>query len=680
MTISRRDFLARSAAVPAVATAAGPRLWAAEAGWSLPPKEKVKVLDNTWIPLKDGTRLNARMWIPESADKKPVPVVWEYHPYGRFPWEGIWGQTLAQYGIAYARVDARGGADSDGVMLDEYLEQELDDGVETIAWLARQKWCNGSVGQRGLSWGGINTLGIAAKAPPALKAIMPMGCCDIRFTDDAHYIGGGVGLTNFQWGVQFKGVMARPPNPKYHGSDWEKLWQKRLDSAPAILDKWMSHQRYDEFWQHGSIERDYGAIKCPVYIVDGWIDTYSNIVGRMLTNLKVPRKGLVGPWGHTFPNFVTPGPGLDWEWEEVRWWTQWLKGSETGIMKEPMLRAYMEEKTPWEVYPKDVPGKWIAEDVWPSPRITPKLLHLDTGRLSPSAGSTAMVTYVADKIVGMCTQEWLPFPPGGLPTDQTPDDKLSLTFDSDPLEDDLEILGYPKARIRVRANVKVAKLTVRLTEVTPDGKSWLVSYGLLNLTHREGHEHLVPLVPGQDYDVEITMFMCGHRFAKGNKIRAAVSEGLWPLVWPSPEVATFGITLGQSVIELPARQPPATEAPFPIPPIASMEPGTMGRHPNITITGPDAKTGLITIERRIPEFGGVEVLEASGLDPNAGVWRGEVKRDFKFDTGDVCTLMTTFELTSTVDQFRVKESVTAMKDGKTIFTRAADNLIKRDLM
>ncbi len=391
-----------------------------------------------------------------------------------------------------------------GIMVDEHAPPELNDGVAVIAWLARQPWSNGSVGMRGISWGGINTLQVAAMAPPELKAIMPMGCCDIRFTDDAHYIGGALGLTNFQWGVQFKGVMSAPPDPEIVGPQWAEMWRRRADATPAILAEWVSHQHYDAYWQRGSIAVDYQNIKCPVYIVDGWIDTYSNVIGRLLENLTVPRKGLIGAWGHNYPDAVNPGPGLDWAYEEVRWWQQWLAGIDTGIMDEPMLRAYLPDATPWEVYPKDVPGRWVAEAVWPSPRLLPTVWHLNpAGKLSQQAAKPESVRYVADKIVGLDKLQWLPFPPSGLPSEQSRDDGNSLVFNSPRLDSDIEILGYPIAKIRVASNVAVAKLAVRMTDVTPENKSWLVSYGLLNLTHRESHEHPSALEPGEFYDVEL---------------------------------------------------------------------------------------------------------------------------------------------------------------------------------
>ena len=280
MTITRRDFLMTSGALVAggVVSSGVRATPSSDGAWILPRKRPFKVIENEWLPLRDGTRLAVRLWIPEAADRRPVPVVWEYLPYRKR--DGVRARddatalNLAPYGIAFARVDVRGTGDSDGVISDEYSHAELSDGVDCVAWLAKQRWSNGSVGMRGISWGGINSLQIAALAPPALKAIMPMGCVDNRFTGDAHYIGGALATENFKWGTYFKVDMAGPPDPEISGKDWEKKWRRRLDATPAILERWTSHQRYDEYWQRGSVAVDYSRIRCPVYVVSGWLDPY----------------------------------------------------------------------------------------------------------------------------------------------------------------------------------------------------------------------------------------------------------------------------------------------------------------------------------------------------------------------------------------------------------------------
>ncbi len=702
MTTSRRNLLLGSlAAVPTLAAASllG-RATAADSDtkWQLPAKRSFKVVESEWIPMADGIRLSARLWIPEGAEQSPVPVVFEYIPYRKRDAyrarDDVWGPQLAQYGVAYARVDVRGSGDSEGVIVDEYSVPELNDGVAIVAWLARQPWSNGSVGMRGISWGGINTLQVAAMAPPELKAIMPMGCCDIRYTDDAHYIGGALGQTNFEWGVGFKGVMSGPPDPDIVGPQWAAMWRKRLDATPAILSEWLSHQRYDAYWQRGSIAVDYAQIKCPVYVVDGWIDTYSNPVGRLLEKLRVPRKGLIGPWGHSYPDQVSPGPGLDWIYEEVRWWQQWLQGKDTGIMDEPMFRAYMPYTTPWEVYPNDIPGRWVAEPVWPSPHAVSRTWHLNGGAaLSHNAGALERVDYVGDKIVGLNKPQWLPFPPSGMPTEQSVDDSKSLVFDSVPLESDIEILGYPLARIRVAANVPVAKLVVRMTDLNPEGKSWLVSYGLLNLTHRESHEQPSALVPGEFYDVELKLFMTAHRFKRGHRIRIALSESLWPMVWPSPKIATLTFELGTSSIVLPTRAAPRAEPPFPIPVRHSPPPSTAsalkGRPEDVVRRDP---SGRLTVERNSPESsyvlpgvgttltrGGGESSEIVEGQPNSCVWRQKITSGISRGEWS-CRVETAYELTSTESAFHLKETLIASRAGEILFQQDVTSKIDRDLL
>ena len=586
------------------------------------------------------------------------------------------------------RVDIRGTGNSEGVIVDEYDVPELTDGVQVIAWLARRSWSNGSVGMRGISWGGINALQIAAMRPPELKAIMPMGCVVNRFTDDAHYMGGAYGEQNLGWGTAFKGDMAGPPDPQIVGARWEAMWRQRLEATPAILQTWSTHQRYDSYWKRGSIATNYAAIQCPVYVVDGWGDPYSNIIGALLANLKVPCKGLIGPWGHVFPNLATP-LGLDWPHEEVRWWQQWLEGTSTGIMDEPMLRVYLMYKADSEAFPGEVPGRWVGEDVWPSPRTADSNLYFDAGgRLSPNPKSRDHIKYVGDKIVGLTKPQWV----YGRPTEfeQSPDDRNSLLFDSAPLDHDLEILGNPKAKIRVSSDVPVAQIAVRLTEVTPAGKSWLVSYGVMNLTRRDSMEQPTALKTGEFYDIELPLYMIAHRFKKGNRIRVAVSAGLWPLIWPSPQIATLHIALGASHLVLPVRPMPAMEAPFTIPVVHEVNaPLTTPQHarmPTRDATGrirydsdaaPD--TSFISAVGTTTTTASSRIIEVTEGEPTSCRMKFDRMNRWKHGDWD-CTIQFGGDLTATAEEFHVKEWVVAKKGDVEIFRRETPSTIKRDLL
>jgi putative CocE/NonD family hydrolase len=714
MTISRRNVLFGTAASASLAAIGGPlalsspRSGSASA-WRLPAKQPFKVIENEWIPMQDGVRLAARIWMPAQAESHAVPVVWEYLPYRL--WDDLrWrddktGENLAPYGVAFVRVDIRGTGNSEGIMVDEYDVPELTDGVQVIAWLARQSWSNGSVGMRGISWGGINALQIAAMQPPELKAIMPMGCVVDRYTDDAHYMGGAYGEQNMGWGASFKGHMAAPPDPQVVGAGWEAMWRQRLDATPAILQTWSTHQRYDAYWKRGSIATDYAAIKCPVYVIDGWGDPYESIIGDLLANLKVPRKGLIGPWGHIFPNLATP-LGLDWPYEEVRWWQQWLEGKETGIMNEPMFRVYMMYEADSEAFPAEVPGRWVAEHVWPSPRNRPSNLYFDAGgRLSANPNSRDHIKYVGDKIVGLTKPQWV----YGRPTEfeQTPDDRNSLLFDSAPLDSDLEILGLPIAKIRVSADVPVAQIAVRVTEVTPEGKSWLVTYNVLNLTRRDSMEQPTALKPGEFYDVELPLYMIAHRFKRGNRIRVAVSESLWPLIWPSPQIATLHIALGASHLVLPVRPIPGKEAPFTIPVIhaaSDKDKGARGyanglqwvKTPLTNPTLPQMPTRDATGRIRYDKEGepnsmfisAVGTTSTTASSRTIEVTEGDpTSCRMKFDHTDRwkrgdwdCTIQYGGDLTATAEEFHLKEWVVAKKGDVEIFRRETPSTIKRDLL
>jgi putative CocE/NonD family hydrolase len=704
MLWTRRGFLLTSASCTLAAKAAatadvGNRTASA---WRMPKRQPFRTIENTWISLKDGTRLAARLWIPISADRTPVPVVWEYIPYRKRDLERTrddeWATAFVPYGFAFARVDIRGSGDSDGVLLDEYLQQEQDDAVEIIAWLARQRWSTGAVGMRGISWGGFSSFQVAAMAPPALKAIMSHCATDNRYTDDAHYVGGALALDNYDWGAEFKNVMVGPPDPAIVGARWREMWLARLNATPPILAKWLSHQRYDSFWQHGSIATDYSAIKCPVYVVGGQVDSYRDFLPRTLAHLSVPRKGLMGPWGHKYPQLADPGPGLDWVTEEVRWWTQWLKGVDTGIMDEPMLRVYMEQQTAAEVWPTDVPGRWISEPSWPSPRVAPKTMFLNAAGLNTQAEPQTILTCKSQETLGLTKREWFPWNMSiDLPADQAPDDKRSLSFDSEPLTEDLEILGNPVLKVRLSSNRAVAKLAVRLNEVTPDDKSWSVSYGILNLTHRDGHTNPTTLEIHRRYDIEISCYFTAHRFKKGNRIRVALSESLWPLVWPSPKPVELQIVAGISTLSLPVRPSAVAEDRMPIALLKGRVAAKVttdilsSSKYEVTQAGPDAH-GRVTIHKRLRDLpetladigttmsGGSDwFMSIQEGDPNSSVWQLEWFSKLRRGDWDTTT-RATLEITSTAEEFRIKESVSAREGATQVFERAWDHRIKRDLM
>ena len=521
------------------------------------PRE-VSVLEDVLIPMRDGVRLAARIWLPLDARESPVPGILEFLPYRQAdrmrdrdqPMHGY----FAGHGYASVRVDLRGTGDSEGVLLDEYHRQEIEDALEVIGWIRAQPWCSGNVGMMGISWGGFNALQAAAKRPEGLCAVVSVCASDDRYTDDAHYMGGCLLNENLVWGSALFTLQALPPDPRVWGERWRELWQERLEGATLFPERWLRHQHRDEYWEHGSVSEDYEAIACPVYAVGGWADAYTNSVPRLLGRLRVPRKGLVGPWAHAYPHLATPGPAIGFLQELLRWWDRWLLGRENGIMEEPRYRVFMPEPVAPSRREPDVPGRWVAEAEWPSKRIETRVYSLGPEGLEEREGRATMFRLASPPATGSAAGSWCPFgSPEELPGDQAEDDLRSLLFDSQPLRERIEILGACELRLKLASDSPGGLIAVRIEDVFPDGLSARVSYALLNLTHRASHEAPEPLVPGEPYDIAVRCNHAAYAFLPGHRIRLALSTAYWPIAWPAPSRVRLTLYTRGSRLLVPVR-------------------------------------------------------------------------------------------------------------------------------
>ncbi len=508
------------------------------------------VRSGLFIPLSDGTRLAARVWLPDDAETRPVPAVLEYLPYrlndGTVASDHQQMTHFAGCGIAGVRVDIRGSGESEGLLLDEYTEQEQLDCLEVIAWIAAQSWCTGAVGMMGYSWSGFNCLQVAARRPPALRAIASCYASDDRFADDVHYRGGLViPMDMVHWSTCMLGWQARPPDPQVVGERWRQMWLERLDQPPWIVH-WLAHQRRDAYWRQGSVRDDYTRIECPVMCVGGWTDGYRDAALRLMEGLRVPRRALIGPWGHNDPVHGAPAPAVGILDELVRWWERWLAGVDNGIEDEPMVVAWLQEPVTPAANLEERPGRWVAEPAWPSPNVSPRSFVL--GReLQPVGAASASGWLQVDSVqtVGLEGGAWCADARSAdLPLDQRGEDARSLVLETAPLEQPLDLLGFATLRLRLRADRPTALVSARVCEVQADGRSLLVTRGQLNLCHREGHDRPLPVSPGEEFEATVQMDSMGHRFAAGSRIRIAVSPCYWPLAWPSPKPVVLEIAAG----------------------------------------------------------------------------------------------------------------------------------------
>lgn len=646
------------------------------------------------ITLSDGCRLSARIWRPENSDDAPVPVILEYLPYrkrdGTTGRDALTHPWFAERGYACVRVDMRGNGDSHGVMEDEYTPQEQADCIEVINWLAAQPWCSGTVGMIGISWGGFNGLQVAAHDPEPLKAVITLCSTVDRFADDIHYKGGCLLNENLGWGATMWAYSSRAPDPALR-SDWREMWLERLEAEPFLPALWLRHQSRDAYWKQGSVIEDYSAIKAKVLAVGGWGDAYKNTVPQLVEALP-GAKGIVGPWVHKYPHFAIPEPRIGFLQEALRWWDHWLKGIDAGVEDDPDYRVYLMDGMRPASWVLERAGRWIAEKTGATTHLPQKTLYLtDAGLSDQSAPLDAAIASPAHcgADAGEYCAIWLgPEMPG----DQRHDDALSRSFDSPPLDQDMNIVGAPRLVLHLACDKPQGQIAVRLNHVHPDGASARITYGVLNLSHRDSAENPCAMSPGKIEEITLNLDHIAYRVPQGHRLRVSISTAYWPLIWPAPVAATVALTGGR--IDLPQRPSGDRDeyifaAPTAAPP---WETETLRPENHIRRRETDQVTGDITLVIE-DDFGKVQdsdhglisgsvarerwtinpddVLSATG----SCHWTEELERD-----GIVLRTETYSSMWSDEGSFYLKARLEAYECDRLIYERDVEDSIQRHFM
>ncbi|KXP13377.1 peptidase S15 [Tsukamurella pulmonis] len=607
-------------------------------------------IENVFIPLSDGTRLAARIWLPVDAEAAPVPAVLEYLPYRKRDdtraRDALNLPYIAGHGYACVRVDLRGSGDSDGVLRDEYLPVEQEDACEVIAWLAEQPWCDGNVGMMGISWGGFNSLHVAARRPPALRAIISASATEDLYVDNMHYMGGCLLSDNLSEATVMFACTSLPPDPAIVGDRWRQMWLERLRGSGLWIENWLEHQHRDDYWLRASVNEDYSAIECPVFAVGGWADGYTNAIFRLMEHLDVPRKGLIGPWGHKYPHLGVPGPPIDFLDEVVRWWDHWLKGVPNGVMDEPMLRVWMQDSVEPNPAYEARPGRWVAEERWPAPAIGPRTYELAAeGLVAPGASALPAGAFSVSSplSVGMAAGKWASYAATpDLPTDQRNEDGGALVFDTAPLESPVEILGRPELELQLEVDRPVALVAARLSDVAPTGEATRVTYGVVNLTHRNGSARPESMDVGRSMRISMELNGIAQIVPAGHRIRLSLSTSYFPLVWPPPEPVVMTVHTRESELRVPARSPRAEDEllrtfgpPTAAAPLALTRVSPGGHHWRTTN---DLATGGTTLE--IADDDGEYVIDETGTAVTRATteWFGFRRDDVTSARGETRTL------------------------------------------
>ena len=669
----------------------------AVAVWLAPSPARALQPQELFIPMHDGVKLAADLWRPEGTG--PFPVLLEYLPYRKTESRGGSFSLYAYFvdhGFVVARVDIRGTGNSEGTLIPyEYSEIEQRDGEDVIAWLAAQPFSNGSVGMFGISWGGFNSIHMAMRNPPALKAILAVDATDDLYQDDVHFMDGILHVDSWEMSQDLHNAVPGAPDYVLDG----RYFAERFDQPPWMLT-YKAQQRDGPFWDRTALKTRYESIRIPVFMIGGWYDGYRDSIPRMLEHLKAPTKAIVGAWDHTYPDEPYPKPGFDWRNEAVRWFRQWLEGKDTGILKEPRLAVYVRDWHPPGPYLETAPGHWRSEDGWPIARIRERTLHPRDDRSLADAPGAAAVDRLRDVPTtgveaGGPVMWW-----GDVAPDQRPTDAFSLVYDTPPLPEDVEVLGLPRAMLRVAADSPHADWFAKLNDVAPDGTVTLVTGAGQNGAHRVSAREPMAIEPGKPFPLEIEMHFTSWVFPKGHRIRLSVSNAQWPMLWPTRYPTTTSLFLGPDGTRFLLPVVPKDASPRPAPaylPIPEKAAGLPG-YEAIAMETPSAYGEISSIDRN-PRTGKATVLatnnsaqrypwgeerntekithEAQDGHPEKASVRGEYSKEIKL-ANRTLRFESVVMFSSDRESFRYQGMRKVFENGKLLREKSWDKTIPRD--
>ncbi|MEX2502980.1 MAG: CocE/NonD family hydrolase [Trueperaceae bacterium] len=664
----------------------------------------VRLLRHVRIPMRDGVHLSADLFLPKGEG--PWPVVIEYLPYRKddrsHPRQALQA-AMARRGIAGCRLDVRGTGSSEGILNDEYTETEQLDGVDAIAWLAAQPWCNGSVGMWGISYGGFDALQVAMHRPPALKAIVPVMFTDDRYGEECHYDGGSVRAL-YTWSdypLMMVALNALPPHPDASDAPWLQRWRDRLEQQEPWVLPWLEHQVDGDYWANGSLNRDYGSVRCATFLIGGWRDGYPNAPLRTFAHLTCPKKVWVGPWTHMLPHEAFPGPKADYLEEAFRFFDHWLNGTENGVMDEDPVRLYVQEHGAPAAIPGDWPGRWRADPSLPETDDREWRLA-EGGRLDPASGDgDADADQVADADLDAASCADVPYDPtvgttGGIwcwatPVEQGEDDARSLLFDAAPLTVPLEIVGAGAVTFEVAFDRPVAGLAVRLEDVAPDGTSVKVTRGYRNATRRGSMFEPTPLPAHEPVRLTVPLDATAWRFRPGHRLRLAVACGEWPAIWPTPHPFRARLRLDRCRLSLPVALDEGRPLQLPAPAALSPLADASGAADDVWRTERDRLSGTSTVEVRKAnavrslvratemDLAKRVVARLDPHDPARAVVEGSNTMHLR-DFGHEVRTEATARMQGDEHAFHVQIRLTVQLDGEPFFERRWDRSVPRQLM
>ncbi len=338
------------------------------------------------------------------------------------------------------------------------------------------------------------------------------------------------------------------------------IWKERIDNLTFPLENWLRKEGRGDYWRHGSVVHTADALSVPILSVGGWSDRYSNSVMSLVDVRPDLVWGVVGPWGHHYPDHGSPGPAIGFQKLALEWWDHWLKSDQPDTPEWPRLRVWMREF--------DTPGDSLAQrsGAWVQSGPASQESETQDWDLSTLKSSDGPLPWrvPADPTVGQTAGDTGYFGrPGGLPLDQTADDDRSLVFETAPLAQDVIIYGSVTLTLRGETSGNPGQIIARLSDVASDGVAARVSYGVRNLALDENLDRTPSAVKTGDFNADIRLHSTAYRVRKGHSLRLALSSSFWPLI--HAKSSALDIQIYHASLRLPVllQEPEDLSAPLP---------------------------------------------------------------------------------------------------------------------
>lgn len=513
---------------------------------------------NVMVPMRDGVRLSTDIYRPAKPGRYPVILSRGAYGNGSGGFEGA--KVWVDRGYAVVNQDVRGRYDSEGHYY-PYVA-ELNDGYDTQQWAGSQPWSSGKVGMIGSSYGAAVQWLPAHLRSPALVAIVPK-VTPFNYYKDVMYSGGAFLLASrIDWAFYMAGRTGQT------GFDWERMREhlplKTMDASfgydlPYFRD-WLAHPSDDSYWQTFNVEARVEDIDVPALNIGGWYDAF--LRGTLASYTEMSKRGysekarrgqklVIGPWNHFIDRDWKPALDFgadakgDVEEMQVRWFDHWLKGEDTGFMREPPVRLFVMGENVWR-----------SEQEWPLKRTqyTNFYLHSDgrantaqgDGRLDTTPpGSERADTFVYDPADPVPTHggNLLPVPLGAGPAEQSEISQRRdvLVFATAPLDRDTEVTGPIKMTLYAASSAPDTDFTAKLVDVHPDGKAYNLADGIIRARYRESLKQPKLIQPGKVYEYTIDLWATSNLFKRGHRIRVDISSSNFPRFDRNPNTGhTFG--------------------------------------------------------------------------------------------------------------------------------------------